>query len=196
LTLWTYRDKVKEMSKSRTSSFISTFKPTKLAYICIFLILLQTIEIGYYLLNKPFSGQSKITTNPLPTPIPHLEVLAISQAHLKSLGAFTKDTLDSAFVNVKYQGLIKQIDNKGGEREDTGFKYNKNIEIAGDRSSITRYFTESDLNNVHVVKIVRGQEIEIDLNELKVGDNIIVEEETDLLKNLKNSSLKFKIYVQ
>lgn len=169
---------------------------TKLSKIIFTILLLVTLgELTYYgytqIVKTPQldkSVQTEATISPPALPIgestPILPYTPPEQAYkenyLNSLRKQKADILISSIVTHKYKGKIIKLDTKGGINPFNKFEYAVVIEIQGEKGSrIGFLYNERDLQIANLIKSSNGKEETISINDLKIGDDVIITEVKD-----------------
>lgn len=183
-----------------------------LKIIFVILVLITVGEIGYYLYFQ-FSNKSNLSpaVTAEPTPIslanlipnsnslPNIQITpnqnpALNQSSIVSLTYAQKGVLESSKVTNIYRGVIAELDTKGGVTAIYKFKYKIKIKIRGRQNSLQSfYFNEENMDKIEFVDVSKGKEIPTNYYELKVGDNIILEDTRDLFKNWDSNIVGVKV---
>lgn len=172
--------------------------------ILIILLVTTVIEIGYLFipktginwnkLLKPSTGESVKTAGlpansvcPTPTPLfsPNdSRLLLLTQLKNDFQGNLVSSTLSN-----KFQGKIISITNA-----QPGKSYKVKIVLIGkDNNHLPFFFNDNDLRLASVSEVLNGKTQSINLNSLKIGDQITLEATIDLTKNMDNNTVGIKI---
>lgn len=166
-----------------------------LKIIFVILILVTLGELGYYVyiqvIKTPQTEKStKVETtlisptlaieNPTPT-FPYTPPeQAYREKYLNYLRKEKADVLISAITTHKFKGKIVELDTKGGISAVNKFQYVVKIVIQGEKGSTRGFlYNEKDLQIAKLIKSVNGKEEAMSINDLKVGDNVIITEVVD-----------------
>ncbi len=120
--------------------------------------------------------------------------------------AFTKNTQASVPGNGEYaslvrsdlvreeklRGIIERVERTPGV--DNGFPYQVKLVISlGERNSVTYFLNEADLQHLTVSTVVNGQEQAAGLEQIKAGDRVTVDVQTDTRLPSDRNILQFRI---
>lgn len=167
-----------------------------LKIIFVILLLVTAGELAYYVyiqvVKSPQvdkSAKAEITNNSLPTlvteePTPTFPYTPPEQAYrekyLNYLRKEKADVLISAVTTHKFKGKIVELDTKGGINPLNKFQYVVMVKIQGEKGSTRGFlYNEKDLKTAKLIKLINGKEETMSINELKIGDNIIITEVRD-----------------
>lgn len=105
---------------------------------------------------------------------------------LQSLARMKEDVIESSTVKNVFSGKIKTIYTTNKEIQDEFYlrkQYDYALKIEGKNGGINTFFyTNKELKNVKVFETINEKKKEIDLVNLKVSDEILIEQELNLLK--------------
>lgn len=105
---------------------------------------------------------------------------------LQSLARMKEDIIESSTVKNVFSGKIKTIYTTNKEIQDEFYlrkQYDYALKIEGKNGGINTFFyTNKELKNVKVFETINEKKKEIDLVNLKVSDEILIEQELNLLK--------------
>jgi hypothetical protein len=176
----------------------------------IALFILVFLEIIYLIFPKilPKSAKTLTTASTTPSSQPQPTPLtldtnsvqrskypaAFQQPIFRGLMAFRKNDVISGTVDVKYRGKIASIDNKPGLIQKSNFSYVKSVKIKGSGNYYEfLYLSQDAFGKTTVVKNTGSTEAPITFGDLKVGDQIIIQQVIDLTKQPGQSSKSVKI---
>jgi len=168
-------------------------------FVILFIVLLA--EIGYIAYSSFYKKSPTVETNLLstagqgeeavvnPPALPERNgVPAINEDVLKILKVANKGVITSSQLVNTYEGEISELDYEDGLK----------ILIRGENGAINGYaFHEKEtLENLNVVKkLADNSEEQITMQDLKLGDSIVMEVQADLLKDFTNYVVGVKIVV-
>lgn len=183
-------------------------KGHKLLYIFFMLIFITLAEIGYYLYiniqknnNQKTLSQNSETVRTVPT-YPYTDFAgdiskqALDQQNLDktitNLKQFGKGVLKSSVIINEYEGEIIDIDKDG--IISGAVEYKVIISIKGRENNKNTFFYQKDhINLIKVVRTADGKENPIIIDDLNIGDVIIIKESINLTKDWENSVTEIKI---
>ncbi len=174
-----------------------------LKIIFVVLLIITAAELFYFFIYQPKSvNKSSSTTNQFPslTPTPQSvsseENQAVNSTTVNNLFLYKKSILSSSIINNKYEGEIVFINKNGGFLKTEQFKYDLEIKIKSDLNEFNSfYYNENEVKQIKVFKLNNNQKESSDINELKIGDKIVIEESLNLLKDPNNNLEKLEISV-
>ncbi|MBM3282842.1 hypothetical protein FJY90_01185 [Candidatus Gottesmanbacteria bacterium] len=118
---------------------------------------------------------------------------ALAAQKLFNLLYLKKNILSSSILNNQYEGIITEIDTKGGWHPKYQTSYKLRIVITSDNESNEFYYPNNIVNDK--LQILDKESNTISIESLKKGDRIIIKESRDLLEKEKEKSLlELKIY--
>lgn len=192
-----------------------------LIYIFIVLVIIISIEFGYYTFLSPNRSQTSVNTTQINKPTsskPPAEICYSLKS--KSSGVLNETLLEelkrisniafvsSNLINIR-QGKIIEIDTKGGfipidkdkykNLNEDQFKYQLLMKIKKEKDTDTLNFIWPQemftANRIEIVKRNGTKEETIQVNELKIGDEVIVEQNVNLTEKecYKPTCSKYKI---
>lgn len=178
-----------------------------LKIIFVVLLIVTAAELYYFFLYQPKSvNKSGPITNQPPSPTPQTisseknqfinENQAVNTNTVNNLFLYKKSILSSSIINNKYEGEIVFINKNGGFLKTEQFKYNLEIKIKSDSEEFnTFYYNENEVKQIKVFNLKNNQKEPSNINELKIGDKIVIEESLNLLKDPNNNLEKLEISV-
>jgi hypothetical protein len=96
----------------------------------------------------------------------------------RTLSTYTKDTIDSLILIKRFKGTIVYIDTSNKQLK---------VSIVGSEGMITSLIeNEESLKTTKFVKIVKGAEVPISMNDFINGDSVIIESKSDITKPLND----------
>lgn len=165
-----------------------------------FVILLVIIvgEVGYYFFYKPSKPNVPQNNQVLnqkvnkPTPTPAIPP-ALDRQVLGFLARYKKGGISSATADLEIKGTVVKINTKGGTfnlgyKPGDKFVYKVMLIIKKENGTTsTIAYNENDLKNVRVMDNTQKP---FNVNNLKVGDKIIIHSKIDLLKDKNNNTIE------
>lgn len=162
----------------------------------VILIIVFLGEVGFILftnklpfaLNNSKSGQI-VTPEPKANSQRYLsnENQAIDPDLLENLANIKDDILTTSELKNNYNGIIKDVEIKDG----------LTLYLKGNKNNVNRlHFTQSQLSLINVIKYREEADPEpAKIEDLKAGQNILIEENLDLLQDLTNSATGIRILI-
>lgn len=171
----------------------------KILKIVFFVLLFITVgELFYFFVYQRPTAKNlvkKISIPPAPTKTVS-DSQAVGTDTINNLSRYKKSIISSSIANNKYEGKIVLVDNKGGFLKTEQFKYSLEIKIESDLNESNSFFyNEKEVQQIRVFSLKSGQKEPLDINKLKVGDSIIIEESLNLLEEPINNLEKLEISV-
>ena len=165
------------------------------------LLIITAAELYYFFFYQP-SKNNVINKKPivsLPTPSSTTllnENPAVDKNTVNNLFLYKKSILSSSIINNKYEGEIVFINKNGGFLKTEQFKYDLEIKIKSDSEEFNSfYYNENEVKQIKVFNLKNNQKESSDINELKIGDKVIIEESLNLLKDPNNNLEKLEIFI-
>lgn len=119
---------------------------------------------------------------------------AISEYNLQWVRTMEKDTVKSAMLMNQYEGEIIEWNTKGERINDVLYKLRFRIKGKNNNSNGFQ-LSETGSQNIKVFKRVDSKEEVIELKDVRVGDNVLINETIDLTKDWNSTRTEFKITV-
>lgn len=173
----------------------------------IFLFFVVIGEVGYYVF---YLNQSKANNYPTPSltqppysvysisfpaPYPPQEPIEVIRKMVNNRVEMIQDNLITSIKDiVRYEGRVVDIDIKGSSQSPNDqLSYKTKLTLQGKTRNFNILFNEFDLNKTKVFKKLENQEIPISLDDLKVGDRVIIDATLDLTLDWGKNAVEIKI---
>jgi len=177
---------------------------SKILKIIFFVLLIITAaELFYFFFYQPRQNLSINNNMLFPTvtltPVQVDEVDKIlDQKTIKAMEGFRKGVTTKAILTLEREGFVKDIVLKHGflkfdKPGSTPFEYALKLSIENNGAVETFYYSGEELNSISASVQEGGQTNPIDLNTIKIGDKVTLQETQDLTKDVNNSLQKLII---
>jgi hypothetical protein len=172
-------------------------KVLKVTFIILLLVLLGEISFFFWQNYNSFNNTNNINESYIsPSPQENNELItrvpAYNKETLDSLYNFNKDIIKSSILLNEYEGIVIDINENGGYLKKENFDFKYFLRIKNNKDTNSWYFSD---NEIEKIKVYDKTDKEINLNDIKIGDNIKILHKVDLLKNLNSNLIEFNIYI-
>lgn len=122
------------------------------------------------------------------------KVRAITETGIALLIGGKKDILTSSIASNTYKGKIVEFTRKQNSKlYDLMYDVSLTLESRG--GSRERFFYRiEELENAKIISILEKERQTMSISDLKIGDNIIIDQKVDLLRNFDDNLLELSIY--
>ena len=172
-------------------------KVLKVVFIILFLVLLGELSFFFWQNYNSFNNTNKINESYIsPSPQENNELItrvpAYNKETLDSLYNLNKDIIKSSILLNEYEGIVIDIDENGGRLKKENFDFKYFLRIKNNKDTNSWYFS---VNEIEKIKVYDKAGKEINLNDIKIGNNIKILHKVDLLKDFNSNLIEFNIYI-
>jgi len=172
-------------------------KVLKVVFVFLLLVLLGELSFFFWQNYNSFNNKNKTNesyispssqeNNELITRVP-----AYNKETLDSLYNLNKDIIKSSILLNEYEGIVIDIDESSGHLKKENFDFKYFLRIKNNKDTNSWYF---NANEIEKIKVYDKAGKEINLNDIKIGNNIKILHKVDLLKDLNSNLIEFNIYI-
>jgi len=115
-------------------------------------------------------------------------IQAVNDQTVENIKMFNKEVIRSSILENQFQGKIIEI-KKEPQGQKVDFSYVLKIRIKGNKETNSFYFNDQEVNKIKI----KNENNYLSVDDLKVGDEIIINERLDLLKDINANLISLEI---